>query len=215
MYATGGKGKWVGPFCKRGEPCVDLVMQELEHPGSVIPPGWIHPAELERRELEQSILDRRAMWESRRKSMGLPAEKPKLPPETIEMLLRQGLTTRQICRTLECTAEEVHAEESRIGIKAAAGYNPLKDDLPKEPQSPKETQLKAAERRQGKRMPKIPPKPEEVVESPELEDEVRSAAALNPGWSHAELATEFGLEPERIGQILAGAQVVAESYSDE
>lgn len=202
MYAHKINDKWVGPFCRDGRPQPSLVFQELETPGSVIPADWVHPQEQARRALERDIMNRRAMWDARRKARGLPAVE-RQAPESIEDLLRGGVTVRQIVKIKRCTEADVQAEADRLAIALPKDNDVIHPDS------------RAADGKRKGKLPKIPPKPDVMPEVPGLASEVQAAARLNPSWNHGELATEFGVSPERIGEILAGGAGTDPPDTDE
>lgn len=88
IYGDGEKG----PFLHDGRIRVDLILQEAEKPGSVVPADWIHPDQI-RREAE----DLKAL-NSRLNALQSRDEKRSEDPSTVEELLRQGAFPEQVAR---------------------------------------------------------------------------------------------------------------------
>lgn len=215
IYAHEGKG----PFMVRGVPRPDLVQREIETPGSVLPPGFVHPRESARQEQE-------AASEARREQRRLSREAARPPcPESIEDLLRQGLTVAQCCATAEVTAAEVLAEAARLGITPADPVNLTAMRAPGEPQISEEDD-RALDYQSGK-LQRVA-EPVDADEFPEVDqdepldfdtaltgDEIMEPAELTPEQKNAriielgdqgigavEIARMLGLKTQSVAATL-------------
>ena len=106
-----GKSKWVGPFFDDREvPRGDLIRQEAEKPGSVIPPGWIHPSE-EARVREANAADAARIARTTER-----AAEPAEDPASVEEHLRDGQYPDVIATVKRTTEAAVRAEAAEKGI---------------------------------------------------------------------------------------------------
>lgn len=106
-----GKSKWVGPFFDDREvPRGDLIRQEAEKPGSVIPAGWIHPSE-EARVREANAADAARIARTTER-----AAEPAEDPASVEELLREGQYPDVIARVKRTTEAAVRTEAAEKGI---------------------------------------------------------------------------------------------------
>lgn len=117
MYSyspTGQDRNRVGPFWRNGVPQDHLVEKELQNPGSVIPADFVHPADLAARQSE-ALRRQRRLQRIETLATTAPVNKP---PESIEELLRQGVSVRQIAKmhgvSVAVVLEEAKAREIRV-----------------------------------------------------------------------------------------------------
>ena len=123
IYSHQGRG----PFMVNGHPRPDLVSKEIDDPGSVLPPDFVHPEVSAKQEAEKEAEQRRAARVKERFAATVTG------PESIEDLLRQGLTIKQICKVKGCEPTEVLAESERLGIAPAEPINLASQRAPHEP----------------------------------------------------------------------------------
>lgn len=193
----------VGPFMRNGIPQEHLVLQEKERPGSVIPEGWVHPAD-EARLAESRKLEARRI--SRLESKG-PAFKP--CPESIAELLQQKVFPNQIAKMHGVSLDTVLAEAKRLDIATtgsptdeldlARNHNPLlpegsdtedeDDDLP-EAEAEDEAEAEA-----------------EPDDAATLEDQILALAGT--GLSAGEIAKQLdGCSVQKAAAVIRRSRVV-------
>lgn len=109
-----------GWFLPNGVPDEQKVREELAQPGRHVGPDFIPPEERKRRERLANAVDQRRRLLDRREHQEVSA-KFKPAPESVEELLRQNVTIRQIAEMKGISQEEVVKEAKRLGIKANEG----------------------------------------------------------------------------------------------
>jgi hypothetical protein len=110
IYGHNGKG----PFMtEAGQPDIDLIIQESDVPGSVVPRDWIHPAEQERVAKQAEFATKRIQTMSRMETV----DDVTIDPASVEDLLREGQYTSVIARVKGITVEEVEEIAKSLSIK--------------------------------------------------------------------------------------------------
>lgn len=144
-----------------GQPQLWKLREERAKPGTHVTADFVAPQERSRREADEKQAEtiRRIREQRAQKLENLTRE----APESIEDLLLQGVSVKQICKTKKCTKETVLAEAARLGLP-----EPMLDYVdPRATRAPQEPGInEAAERsldaysRAGKADP--PPEPRKV-----------------------------------------------------
>lgn len=115
IYGHDGKG----PFLKNGRTQADLVQQEADKPGSVIPANFIHPLEQSAAREHQELLKKRI---ARTRTL---AKTHADAPESIEELLRQGVGVSQIAKMKGVSINDVVAAAKAVGVDVGPVSAPI------------------------------------------------------------------------------------------
>ena len=106
--------QWRGVFFDEfGRVRHDLLAQEAENPGSVVPADWVHPDEVSRYESEREAMV------TRLDAINAAESEPDGPyedPATIEQLLREGQFPATIAKVKNTTIDAVLAVAAEMGI---------------------------------------------------------------------------------------------------
>lgn len=108
-----------GPFLKNGVPQPHLVYQEGEKPGSVLGADWVHPSEQARRDQREAALKQRI---SQTRAL---SRKHADAPESLEDLLQQGVSFKQIAQMKGVSMEAVAAKARELGLEVEPQTNPI------------------------------------------------------------------------------------------
>jgi hypothetical protein len=116
----------IGPFLTKGpepRPIPNLVKQERNNPGSVLPAGWVHPKILANQERAAKYENRLARRAQELRDAGAvsgsvvsedsPAAYP-VGPESIEDLIAQNVPDAQILKIKRCTIADIADVKSRL-----------------------------------------------------------------------------------------------------
>ena len=122
-----------GWFARPGIPDEQKVREELEKPGRHTGDGFVPPAirEHERQELADWAAKQQALENMQRR---YAQSKPDAGPETVEELILQGVSIRQIARMRETTEEAVIAACEQMGVKPVLPVNLPTQRAPTEPE---------------------------------------------------------------------------------
>ena len=104
-----------GPFLEEGRIRFDLLDKEEKDPGSVVPADWVHPTERERFAAAHIDLEKTAQ----------PTGATSKRPPTVEGLLRDNLSVKEICLACGVTPKTVRAIAETLDI-------PIQRDRPGE-----------------------------------------------------------------------------------
>jgi len=111
----------------------ERLQEELQHPGRHTGPGtgWMHPEARRRLKLAKKSTDAESRLMQR-----LISKQRKVAPESIEELIRGGVTMRQLCEMKGVTPDQVKAYCQHNGLAVpAANYEPIEHaHAPQEPE---------------------------------------------------------------------------------
>lgn len=117
IYGHNGQGPLLNEY---GQPDVAKIHQEADKPGSVIPKGWLHPADAAtvQHTVTQFASRIQAVTDRENDDIRTP------DAESVDELLRQGQYVDVIARVKQVSEDEVYAAAARLGILA-----PLRPNL--------------------------------------------------------------------------------------
>ena len=122
IYGYDGKG----PFVKDGEIQFELIKQEAENPGSVIPPEWIPPYE------EARLRQHHIQVKRRTAQVDDMIEKTSPKPQDPVSLLREGQFIDVIAEVCNLTQAEVRGIAKVIGVEPAIRRPLVSERAPQE-----------------------------------------------------------------------------------
>lgn len=132
-HIYGYRGK--GPFIREdGSIDIDAILREAEKPGSVVPPDWLHPLELQRKqEYEQTAVYRLSAATARENGDTAEEGRTSVDRATIEDFLLQGAMPHVIANVKGVPLSEVLAVQNRLyaeGKLKLEGSAPVAETAP-------------------------------------------------------------------------------------
>ena len=193
---------WKGPFfTKNSTPDIELIEKEEKEPGSVIPKGWVNPAEQRLIEQQRESLKHKLQALDDEQEDADHLDRP--PVESVEAMGRDGATVQQIMSVCNLGYDSVVARLRKAGIE------PVDHRDPSTYRAPHEQQITDAE---NLAMPSTPPSNSE----PETEEEEPATTVSNsPTWrvqdvydlfdaghKPGEIARKLGITTQKASSIL-------------
>lgn len=107
MYGYRGEG----PFLRDDMVIIELILQEAKEPGSVVPPDWIHGAELERKRQWEQAVDERLAAASARENDQTETAVDRMP---IKDFLLQGADPQVIANVKGVPVDDVYKVAQKL-----------------------------------------------------------------------------------------------------
>lgn len=186
--------KIYGFFDEHGRPSARMVLEEKEKPGTHYNSStWVEPA----RRRRQSEIDER--WKDRKpvtyEALTGQRERP-VAPETIEELLAQGVSAKQIAKMKNLTESQVKEFAAELGVVADGKFR-----RPPTPDEEKQEQASKAQRQSDLY-------PESHPDQTVMEE--RILACWADGWKAAQIAEV--LQPDWPGLTWQKASAVIKAF---